>query len=217
MSGLRARSADAKRARREALLDAAEAHVLRAGSAHALRIEEIARSVGLAKGSMYLYFPSKEALVIDLFERAFAAWTDACVGRELHTVGPLHEQVVETVVEATRAVPQAAMLVPAWLAALAPMLDAAEFAPARARLLVQVGRGSRWLGHGLGISRTEAFELWRQLLVLFVGMTHMCGDRTTHPHTLNGSPAAPLQFPLRDVLLNAVANQIAGWHVRRLT
>lgn len=216
MPGLRARSAEAKLARREALLDAAEAHVLSAGTAHALRIDEIARSVGLAKGSVYLYFPSKEALIIDLFERTFTAWTDVCVAQPLRRPDPLHEQVVEAVVEATLTVPQAAILVPAWMAALAPMLNETLFAPLRAHLLVQAGRGGQWLSAGLGTSRSEAFDLWRQMLVLFVGLAHVCGDHASRPSILNGAPAPPLHFPLRQVLLDHIANLIAGWHVRRL-
>lgn len=57
----RARSPEAKAARRKALLDAALDVFFEQGFA-AARMETIARSAGVSKGTAYLYFDSKEAL-----------------------------------------------------------------------------------------------------------------------------------------------------------
>lgn len=64
----RAMAVEDKQARRNALLDAAEALFL----AHPDRmasVAEVAAAAGLAKGTVYLYFPSKEEMLLALHER----------------------------------------------------------------------------------------------------------------------------------------------------
>ncbi|GAB4385167.1 TetR/AcrR family transcriptional regulator [Albidovulum sp.] len=58
-------------ARPDEILDAALALFTRKGFAQT-RVEEIARAAGLSKGAVYLYFPSKEALLEGLVRRAVA-------------------------------------------------------------------------------------------------------------------------------------------------
>jgi len=65
-----------KEARRQALLDAAEAlsleHPDRVAS-----VAEVAGAAGLAKGTVYLYFPSKEEMLLSLHERHVAKFFSA--------------------------------------------------------------------------------------------------------------------------------------------
>ncbi|GIX16284.1 MAG: hypothetical protein KatS3mg119_0470 [Rhodothalassiaceae bacterium] len=62
---------DGAGARRMAILDAAEEAFLARGFAGA-RVEAIARAAGVAKGTVYLYFPSKAALFVGVVERMVA-------------------------------------------------------------------------------------------------------------------------------------------------
>lgn len=64
---VRARTNEAKDERREAFLMAALDEFFERGFA-AARMDDIARRVGLSKGTLYLYFDSKEALFIALIE-----------------------------------------------------------------------------------------------------------------------------------------------------
>jgi len=64
----RARTSEAKDERREAFLMAALNEFFERGFASA-RMDDIARRVGLSKGTLYLYFDSKEALFIALIEK----------------------------------------------------------------------------------------------------------------------------------------------------
>ncbi|GAA6156885.1 hypothetical protein NBRC116588_23580 [Pyruvatibacter sp. HU-CL02332] len=59
----KARAPEAKQARAEALLQAAEAALVDA-SYHDITMLQIAKRAGLAKGTVYLYYPSKEALFL---------------------------------------------------------------------------------------------------------------------------------------------------------
>ncbi len=65
-------------ARPDEVLDAALALFLEKGFA-ATRVEDIARAAGLSKGTVYLYFPSKEALLEALVRRAVQPIADSAL------------------------------------------------------------------------------------------------------------------------------------------
>lgn len=71
----RARSAEDKEARAGAILDAGLA-VLRETGFGGLTMADVARRAGLAKGTVFLYFATKEALGLALTERLLAGWFD---------------------------------------------------------------------------------------------------------------------------------------------
>src|SRR5437868_1159254 len=58
-----------QRQEREALILKAAEDVLMEKGYHETSIDEIAARVGIAKGTVYLHFPSKEDLVVAIFER----------------------------------------------------------------------------------------------------------------------------------------------------
>src|SRR5688572_9304019 len=68
---LRAVGVEDKEARRHAILDAAEKLFLRHPDRMA-SVAEVAAAAGLAKGTVYLYFPSKEEMLLALHERQVA-------------------------------------------------------------------------------------------------------------------------------------------------
>ncbi len=72
----RARSVGAKEARRQAILAAAAALFDRSGY-DGVTVADIARRSRLAKGTVFLYFPTKEAVFLDLLDRMLGDWLDA--------------------------------------------------------------------------------------------------------------------------------------------
>jgi AcrR family transcriptional regulator len=64
----RAIQAEDKQERRDAILDAAE-RLLRDAPERVASVAEVAHQAGLAKGTVYLYFPSKEELLLAVHER----------------------------------------------------------------------------------------------------------------------------------------------------
>jgi len=69
----RARKAEDKERRAQEILDAAEALALEGGWAD-VTVAAVAAQAGLAKGTVFLYFPTREALGLALLERALEAW-----------------------------------------------------------------------------------------------------------------------------------------------
>lgn len=64
-----------KEARRQAILDAAW-RLFQETPYDALNMSDVARSAGLAKGTVYLYFKSKETLFLAIQAQQFEAWFD---------------------------------------------------------------------------------------------------------------------------------------------
>jgi AcrR family transcriptional regulator len=72
MTKLRARSDDDKELRRRAILAAAR-RLLERAPVGELTVADVAREAGLAKGSVFRYFPTREELVLAVFEEELAA------------------------------------------------------------------------------------------------------------------------------------------------
>ena len=84
---LRAVADEDKEARRHAILDAAEKLFLRHPDRMA-SVAEVATAAGLAKGTVYLYFPSKEEMLLALHERQVAHFFEHLMVK-LAQAGPL--------------------------------------------------------------------------------------------------------------------------------
>lgn len=72
----RARHDDEKSRRRAAILDAAD-RLLREVGFDTFAMEPLARRAGIAKGTLYLYFETREEVLLSLHARQLSAWSDA--------------------------------------------------------------------------------------------------------------------------------------------
>ena len=76
----RARKAEDKEGRRRLILGAARELWARATYA-TFNMAEVAERAGLAKGTVYIYFATKEALLLDLLHEELAGWRDVLYAR----------------------------------------------------------------------------------------------------------------------------------------
>lgn len=67
----RARKPEHKEERRAQLLDTAAEFLTQGGPLHDLGLSELARRAGMAKSNVYRYFESREALLLELLQRAY--------------------------------------------------------------------------------------------------------------------------------------------------
>jgi AcrR family transcriptional regulator len=77
----RARTDEAKQERRHAILSTAWRMYTRDPSFAAFTMAALAKQAGLAKGTLYLYFRTKEELFLALLESGFDAWFDVIDAR----------------------------------------------------------------------------------------------------------------------------------------
>ncbi len=91
----RARTDDQKLARREAILDTAAA-LFAEKDLPQLSMDALAAASGLAKGSLYLYFKTKEEVFLALLVRELTAWF-AAVGEQVRSAGLLKPKALADV------------------------------------------------------------------------------------------------------------------------
>ena len=153
----RAIATEDKAERRQEILDAVEALYLR----HPDRmpsVAEVATRAGVAKGTVYLYFPSKEEMLLALHELHVARFFTQ-LGKKLREPGPL---AFDDIFPITR---DHMIRVPGYLALTSrcfgmmdreiPLDTAIEFKARVARILMAAGEGLerhfKALGHGGGV------------------------------------------------------------------
>ena len=74
----RARSEEQKALRRQAVLQAAEAYFLDVGY-EAFSMAQLAKRAGLVKGTLYLYFKTREELFLTLYEKSLTRWSQVFI------------------------------------------------------------------------------------------------------------------------------------------
>ena len=75
----RARSAEQKAQRRHAVLAVAETYFQEVGY-ETFSMAQLARKTGLAKGTLYLYFSTREELFLTLYEQSLIRWSQTFTG-----------------------------------------------------------------------------------------------------------------------------------------
>ena len=158
-----------KAARHAAILDAA-ARLLRAEPARVANVADVARAAGVAKGTVYLYFPGKEDLLLALHERNVEHFFDALCTR-LATLEPLAVDAVLAVVRAN--VVDDALFLPLAARCLGVMQQAIEpgqVAVFRLRMAKRLERAGAGLERQFAMPVGEGVTLLRRSFALIVGL-----------------------------------------------
>ena len=75
----RARGSEQKALRRQALLETAEMYFKEVGY-EAFSMAQLAKKSGVAKGTLYLYFNTREELFLTLYEQSLVRWSQIFIG-----------------------------------------------------------------------------------------------------------------------------------------
>ena len=89
----RARQNAQKLQRRQVILDAAW-RAFQSLSYSELKVAEIAREAGLAKGTVFLYFRTKEEIFLEVTGQQLAEWFDMVDGRLAHSLSLLRQKTL---------------------------------------------------------------------------------------------------------------------------
>jgi len=81
----RARSSEQKALRRHAVLETAEVYFKEVGY-EAFSMAQLAKKAGVAKGTLYLYFKTREELFLTLYEQSLIRWSQIFIGSLSNTM-----------------------------------------------------------------------------------------------------------------------------------
>jgi AcrR family transcriptional regulator len=190
----RAIRAEAKQERHVAILDAAERLLLRSRN-HAANVAEVADEAGLAKGTVYLYFPSKEELLLAVHERNIEGFFRALIGRLNEDRPAAIDDVLllirRHVVEPQLFLPLAARCF-GTLGQGVPTGAAFAFKERMARRLHQAGAGVE--RHFPQLAPGQGVVLLRHSYALIIGLWQMSGSGSAGPCPAGLAPLASQAF-----------------------
>lgn len=222
MSGFqRARSDEQRELRRCAILDTARTMIAAMPVAE-ISLNELSRRVGLAKSNVLRYFESREAVLLELQDAAWAEWLDALATEVPAAVDPTApadvrtEALAATLAASLAARPQLCELVSTTAAVLERNVSTAVAARHKRRTLAHVGRLAE-------LMRTAVPELDEWSAGRLAAATALCaGALWTHanpPEALlamyDAEPdLAVLRVRFPDALHEIIATLVAGMLAR---
>jgi AcrR family transcriptional regulator len=188
----RAIQAEDKHERHRAILDAAERLLLREPDRVA-SVSEVADEAGLAKGTVYLYFPSKEELLLALHERNIDAFFRPLIerlrSRQPLTLDDLFSLAREHIVAPPLVLPLASRCFGLMAQAIPPQAAAAF----RQRMIDRMMRAGAGLErHFPQLAPGAGMTLLRHSYALIIGLWQMYGAKGDALHRpATGSPVDP--------------------------
>ena len=209
----RAIQAEDKQERHEAILDAAERLLLRSPDRVA-SVSEVADEAGLAKGTVYLYFPSKDELLLALHERnvqgffrsLFAILDAAAPVTVEHVLALTHRHMVDPPLF----LPLASRCFGLMAQSIPPQTSLA-FKQRMAERLERAGAGLE--RHFPALGSGQGLALLRHSYALILGLWQMSGATAVCPAASGGDARAPLAFSYPedlDLALTALWRGVVG-------
>jgi len=212
----RARSSEQKSERREEILAAAEA-LLKERSYYGISIADVAKKAGMAKGTVFLYFKTKEEVFFQIASREFDNWFDA-MDLQFADACAAGKKAPETaVMNALRRILARNPLLPQLSAILHVVLEQnigyKEARDFKKNLFDRLGRTGAllesclpYLGPGQGVK----LLLW--VYGLIIGFTHMASASPVMEKIYEKEPELRrMQIDFNEHLFGAMSTILDGW------
>lgn len=211
MGQLRAHQPDEKNARRQEIL-AAAAGLWPATSFADFRMATLAAHAGLAKGTLYLYFSSKEHLFLALLEQSLYPWMDRLTHRLAAQRRPTPASVARLFTEAFAADPTVDRLLPLLESVLEHSIDAPTALAFKQRLLANATPLARALERTLPALARRGLEVLILIRALHSGYRQMADAAPIVQQVLADHAAlAPLRVDFTRGFQAALARALAGY------
>jgi AcrR family transcriptional regulator len=189
----RAIHAEHKQERHDAILDAAERLLLRSPDRVA-NVAEVAEEAGLAKGTVYLYFPGKEELLLALHERNVAAFFAEVIVRAEGATAPELDEMLAITHRHMIERPLFLLLASRCYGLMAQSIPAAAALAYRQRMAERLARAGAGLEHHFPqLTPGEGVLLLRNSYALIIGLWQLL---TASADGKSMCPAADPDSPL---------------------
>lgn len=212
----RARTRHARAARAAAILEAA-AELEQDTPFTRLAVADIARRAGLAKGTIFLYFPTKEALGLALLEGRLDNWFDALDAALGGSAPPRDPRAVARFMAASlRARPSLLRLLSLMGAVLEPNVEEERIGAFRERLLARMRVSGMRLEAVLPfLARGDGLRVLLFVQTLVIGLHPMADPAPAVKAVLERPDLAPLRVDFAGGLESAVRVHLEGLRALR--
>jgi len=208
----RARTDAARQVRREAIL-AAAGTLFAARDYDAVTVADIARRARLAKGTVFLYFPTREALALDVLEGWLHEWLEALHGSIAQDTGAWTSARLAEQIAASLGARPAMVGLLALSATFGPNVPAEHATGFRHRLFGRFFATGALIEQRLGLSRAgDGVQALLYTHALVVGLqSWSTGDPETGARA-TAPPHAPLHVDVSAELRTALTVLFNGFH-----
>ncbi len=210
----RARSPEAKVRRREAIL-AAASHLVQEGGFEQVTMLRVARAAGIAKGTTYLYFRTKEELLLALLSDEYDSWFEV-VRAGLAQLPPhsAPEVVAGTLVQGLRGRKRFLALMEKLHVVFEQNVAHDAALAFKAQLRDQILQTAQTLAVAAGTSPDEAARLLLRMHALVVGLRQMTRPSPAVLRVLERDDMAPMRLEFLSELAAVLADLIRAAHAR---
>ena len=206
----RARDDAGKVARREAVLDVAESLFARLAY-DAITMAEVAERCRLAKGTLYLYFPTKEAMFLALYMRHARSFAVELVATA--EAATSFDDLARRIAGALANRPQFLKLMTMVHAVLEENIDKDVAASFKRDLVAGMALPARALERCFPVlSEGDGVRFLIRLSALAVGLAEMANPNPVVAAALDEDPALhPLRVDFKSEFAGALAAMLRGW------
>ena len=208
----RARKDEDKAARRRAILTVAS-RLLARQQYQRITMAEVARRCNLAKGTLYLYFRSKEELFLAALEDELALWLDSVteVLDELPPGGDAPQRFATAVTRSLLQRDTLTVLLPLLHTVLEQNIDEETAISFKRMLLTKMGEGALGVEQAIpGLPPGSGAKVLLRLHALVVGLRQMAAPAPVVAEVLTRPEMAPLYVDFESELIDTPAALIRG-------
>lgn len=211
----RARKAGEKLQRRQAILDAAW-HMYQTIPYESLAMASVAERVGLAKGTMYLYFATKEELFLALADRELVAWFDDVYARLSDEQPTWNIPALSRTICATLDVrPGLTRLLAILSTVLEHNIDLESATRFKRMVLANMQRVGALLERRLPfLAAGEGTQTLLRCYALVIGLRHLADPAPVVREALQQPDLAPFNISFADELTESVTALLLGMRAR---
>lgn len=209
---LRARREEDKDGRRRALLDAARSLFETQPYQH-VKIADVAARAGLAKGTVFVYYPTKQALFLALCEEMLTEWmTSLAIEVEAVRGRISGARIAKTIAGSLAARPTLVRLLAILGSVLEEEADVERIAAFKTKLLEGLGGAGALLERKLGLlPRGGGAHLLVRTYALVVGLHALCHPTANACAALDADPRlGALRFDFEQELEGALVLLLRG-------
>jgi AcrR family transcriptional regulator len=206
----RARKAEDKQLRRRAILDAARALFAERGWS-GFAMADVAASTGLAKGTLYLYWPTKEELLLSVLEELLWQWLDEVDGRLDETRVPVGARKLARIIgDSMHTYEPLGRLLAVLQTVLEHNVSRASIVRFKSTLGGRLAATGARLDRQIPLGDGEGARALLHLNALLVGLVQMADSAPLVQEVLSAPPLSALKVELERELRAALTTYFVG-------